>query len=78
MLALRGQLFGPEEALARGIFHELAEPDDVLPRATEVARELATAPAAVYGQTKHQLRGAAIEDMRARLAADPLLSGWVE
>lgn len=44
-----GRVFGAEEALAAGMVHSLHEPDEVLPRAYELARELirTTAPVSV-------------------------------
>jgi enoyl-CoA hydratase/carnithine racemase len=45
VLGLRADLVDPQTALALGLVDELAEPDEVLPRAMEVARELAALPA---------------------------------
>ena len=60
-----------------GVFDEVVEPDAVLPRAQELAGELAAMPADVYARTKRDLRGATIERMRAAAADDPLLARWV-
>jgi enoyl-CoA hydratase len=73
-LALRSQLGDSRAALEDGVFDELAAPDDVLPRALEVAQELAELPGATYEQTKLQLRRTAIESSAAE---DPLLAGWL-
>ena len=47
----------------------------MLPRALEVAREMAGFPAEVYERTKRGLRNGALETMRASADADPLLNG---
>lgn len=46
---LSGRTFGADEALARGLVQELLAPEDLLPRAIEIAEEIATncAPASV-------------------------------
>jgi enoyl-CoA hydratase/carnithine racemase len=44
---ISGRLIGAEEALAAGLVHSLHEPDAVLPRAYELARELITKTAPV-------------------------------
>jgi enoyl-CoA hydratase len=80
--AARVLAFGNElhdaDALARlGVFDEVVALDAVLPRAQELARELATMPADVYARTKLDLRGATIERLRAESADDPLLARWV-
>ena len=56
---------------------ELSEPGDVLPRALEVAGELAALPRSAYEPIKRQLRGDAIEAMERLAAEDPLERGWV-
>lgn len=43
----RGSVFGPEEALAGGLVRSLHEPDDLLPAAHEIAREIADNTSAV-------------------------------
>ena len=67
----------PRTCLELGVFDEVVEPDAVLPRALEIARDLATLPADVYARTKRDLRGATIERLRAAAADDPLLARWV-
>jgi len=44
-----GRIFGPEEALAGGLVRSIHEPDDLLPAANAIAREIAdnTAPVSV-------------------------------
>lgn len=54
-LTLLGETYGGEHALARGLADELAEPDEVLPRSLELARQLAAIPSAAFAHTKAQL-----------------------
>jgi enoyl-CoA hydratase/carnithine racemase len=44
---ISGRVFGAEEALAAGLVHSLHEPDDLLPKAYELAGELITRTAPV-------------------------------
>jgi enoyl-CoA hydratase len=76
-LAFGNQLHDAQTCLELGVFDEVAEPELVLPRAQEIARDLATLPADVYARTKNDLRGATIERLRAAAAEDPLLARWV-
>jgi enoyl-CoA hydratase len=76
-LAFGNALHDAKTCLALGVFDEVVEPDAVLPRAHEIARELAALPADVYARTKRDLRGATIERLRAAAADDPLLARWV-
>jgi enoyl-CoA hydratase len=78
-LALQAGLVDPPEALALGLVDELAEPESVLPRALEVAHDLASMPGAAYAITKRDLRGPVVERVRGIIEAgtDPLLAGWM-
>jgi enoyl-CoA hydratase/carnithine racemase len=79
-LVLGASLVEPEEALALGVVDELRPPDEVLPRALEVAAERAALPRASYGLVKRQLRGAPIDALERALsggAGDPALGTWV-
>lgn len=76
---LRARNTDPEGALAAGALDELCDPEALLPRALDVARELAALPRAAYGRIKRQLRGPAlarIEDCVER-GTDPLRGGWL-
>jgi enoyl-CoA hydratase len=77
-LVLRARLVDSAEAKELGVLDELVDGDPV-PRALEVAAELAALPPAAYAQIKHQLRGDTIAASRAVLAgeSDPLLRGWL-
>jgi enoyl-CoA hydratase/carnithine racemase len=55
-LILSGDPVSMEQALQIGIADELAEPDQVLPRALEVARKFAEKPAAAFAEMKKLTR----------------------
>jgi enoyl-CoA hydratase len=74
-LCLTGRVIGPEEALALGVVDELAAPQRLVDRASEVAAELAGYPA--YAQVKDQVRATARAEMEQAVAQDPLLTGWL-
>ncbi len=76
-LALGNALHDAATCLGLGAFDEVVEPDAVLPRARELAGELAAMPADVYARTKADLRGPTIERLREAAADDPLLARWV-
>jgi 2-(1,2-epoxy-1,2-dihydrophenyl)acetyl-CoA isomerase len=54
-LLLFGQPFTSERALAIGLLNELVQPDEVLTRATELARLLAAGPTAAYACVKESI-----------------------
>jgi enoyl-CoA hydratase len=74
-LCLTGRVIGPREALALGVADELAEPEQLVARACEVAATLAGY--AAYARVKDQVRAAARAEMAQAVAADPLLTGWL-
>ncbi len=74
-LVLGADLVDAKAALEAGSFDEVAEPDQVLHRATEVARALSLLPSEAYATVKQQLRQPALEAALAE--PDPLLEGWV-
>ena len=76
-LVLRSDLVDAAQCLALGVFDEVLEPTAVLPRAIELATELATFDAETYARTKHELRGEAIAALGVAAAADPLLDRWI-
>lgn len=69
----------PEDALAGGVLDELHAPEALLPRALEVASELAALPRGAYARIKQQLRGRALARIAEVIAsgADPVLDGWI-
>jgi enoyl-CoA hydratase len=79
-LALGADLVDPSQALELGLLDELQPRDEVLPRALELATELAGLPAATYATVKMQLRGPTIDALDRALssgAGDPVLGSWV-
>jgi enoyl-CoA hydratase len=76
-LAFGNQLISAEQCLRLGVFDEVLEPAAVLPRALVLAAELASFSAETYARTKHDLRGLALDRMRAAALEDPLLASWV-
>jgi enoyl-CoA hydratase len=77
LLALGNQLLPAHECLRLGVFDEVAEPDRVLPRALELASELARMPADVYERTKRELRAATLTGLAEAVRQDPLLERWI-
>ena len=73
-LVLGADLVGAEQVRAAGGFDEVCAADQVLHRATEVARGLAQLPPEAYAKVKRQLREPVVEAALAR--PDPLLEGW--
>jgi enoyl-CoA hydratase len=72
-LVYTGRTCGAEEALRRGLVHEMVAADQLLDRAHEVARQLAAIPAAVFTSTKLALR----HEVAARLRNDRTLGDVV-
>jgi enoyl-CoA hydratase len=67
----------PERALALGMVDELAEPEELMPRAVELAAQLAARSPESYRLAKVQLHRAANEAMAATAAGDTaVLAGW--
>jgi enoyl-CoA hydratase len=60
-LIYTGRTLPPREALAAGLVDEVVAPEDLLPRAQEIARQLARIPPPVYRLTKQALRAPAVE-----------------
>jgi len=69
-LMLRAGLVDAAAALADGVFDEQVEDDAVIPRALEVASEMAALPAAAYARTKRDLRGNVLDELRTAVATD--------
>ena len=77
ILVLGNRLVSAEECVRLGAFDEAVEPEAVIDRAVEIARELAELPADVYARTKAELRAETLANLRAAADADPLLQSWV-
>jgi enoyl-CoA hydratase len=69
-ILLTGRTFSPDEALRQGLVDELAEPEGLAGRASEVARQLASIPADAFRMTKMQLRQPSIDRADAHAMAD--------
>jgi enoyl-CoA hydratase len=66
---LSGATFVPEDALARGLIDEIAEPDALLDRAVAAAERLAALSPAAFAMTKRQLR-AGVRERVAQAGGD--------
>jgi enoyl-CoA hydratase/carnithine racemase len=73
VLALSGRLVDAADCARLGVVDEVVAPDAVLDRALAVARELAALDRDTYARTKAQLRGDALERLRAASVSDPML-----
>lgn len=69
-LLLPGKVVEATTAVEVGFADELAEPGEVLTRATTKARELASLPSEAYATTKRRLRGSTIRGVLAGLGDD--------
>ncbi len=78
LLALGSELTDARECERLGVFDEVLDADDVLSRSLHLAERLAKLPPEVYARTKRDLRGPALEQMRAAVEDDPLLAAWVQ
>jgi enoyl-CoA hydratase len=78
LLALGSELTDAAECERLGVFDEVHDAADVLPRALHLAERLAKLPPEVYARTKRDLRGPALEQIRAAVEDDPLLAAWVQ
>ena len=72
-LVFTGRTCAPDEALRRGLVHEVVPPDELLARAIDVARQFAGVPREVFAATKHAMRAEAL----ARLQNDRTLGDVV-
>ncbi|HTZ86368.1 MAG TPA: enoyl-CoA hydratase/isomerase family protein, partial [Solirubrobacteraceae bacterium] len=77
LLALGSELTDAHECERLGVFDEVLDGEDVLPRALHHAMRLAAMPPEVYARTKRDLREPTLQWMRAAVEQDPLLSAWV-
>jgi enoyl-CoA hydratase/carnithine racemase len=79
VLALGADLVEQPRALELGLLDELAEPDDLLDRALELAAGYGALPRGVYARVQDQVRGDTARALREALdrGADPMLSGWL-
>jgi enoyl-CoA hydratase len=78
LLGLGNQLYDAETCRQLGAFDEVVAPDAVVPRALELAAEMAAMPAGVYELTKRELRIDTTRRLRELAEGDPLLGQWVK
>jgi enoyl-CoA hydratase len=77
-LIYTGRTLQPQEALSAGLVDEVVQPDELLARAQEIARQLASIPPEVYRLTKQYLRAEALErlDRTSELYDQSALEVW--
>lgn len=74
---LRSEVVDRDQALALRWIDEVEWPDELLPRAVDLATELASRPADVYAATKERLHRPAVAAMSASAPDDDaVLAGW--
>ena len=76
-LVLSNELIDGAEALRLGVFDEALEPDQVLPRALELAAGAAAFPTDIYADTKRELRSETLAGIAAAVETEPLLKRWL-
>lgn len=76
-LVLSNQLIDGPEALRLRLFDEAVDPGAVLPRALELATEMAAFPADVYAPTKAELRSRSLNAIKTAVESEPLLERWL-
>jgi len=78
-MALTARNSSPRDALSMGVLDELQPPELLLPRAIEVAQEMAALPHSVYGRIKRDLRGAALSRIKDAISngKEPMLDSWL-
>jgi enoyl-CoA hydratase/carnithine racemase len=78
-LVLDAELIDPPTALEWGLVDELVAPEEVLPRAFEVAEELARLPGGAYARIKEQLRAETIAAVNriVQESDDPMIDAWL-
>ena len=76
---LRAETVGPEQALATGMVQEVVAAEELLPRAMDLATELAARSPEAYRLAKTQLHGPANAAMEGTSAEDDaaVLEGWI-
>jgi enoyl-CoA hydratase len=77
-VVLRAETVGPEQAVALGMVHEVVDGGGLLPRALDLAAELAARSPEAYRLAKTQLHGPANAAIEATTADEDaaVLAGW--
>lgn len=78
-MVLTARNSSPRESLAMGVLDELQPPELLLPRAIEVAQEMAALPHSIYGRIKRELRRAALARIEDAISnrKEPMLDSWL-
>ena len=78
-MVLTARNSSPRESLAMGVLDELQPPERLLPRAIEVAQEMAALPHSIYGRIKRELRRAALARIEDAISnrKEPMLESWL-
>ena len=78
-MVLTARNSSPRDALSMGVLDELQPPELLLPRAMEVAQEMAALPHSIYGRIKRELRGAALARIEDAISnrKEPMLDSWL-
>ena len=64
IVALGGRMYSAEEGKALGLIDEVCAPDAILPRAQEIAAEMASRDAVAYAAIKKLLREPIIDEIK--------------
>lgn len=78
-MVLTARNWSPRDAVSMGVLDELQPPELLLPRAIEVAQEIAALPRSVYARIKRELRGAALARIEDAIGNknEPMLESWL-
>lgn len=78
-MVLTARNSSPRESLSMGVLDELQPPELLLPRAIEVAQEMAALPHSVYGRIKRELRREALAKIKDAMSngKEPMLDSWL-
>jgi enoyl-CoA hydratase len=78
-MVLTARNYNSREALARGVLDELQPGEHLLPRAIEVAREMAALPRSTYRRIKNSLRSQALALIHDAInnRNEPMLGSWL-
>jgi enoyl-CoA hydratase len=78
-MVLTARNSSPDEALSMGVLDELEPRGQLLPRAIEVAQEMAGLPHTVYARIKRTLRGPALARIDDAIGnrKEPMLESWL-
>jgi enoyl-CoA hydratase len=75
-IAIEGTLFGPRDALALGLVHEVAPEADLIARATAKAQIFASRPPAAVAQVKRALRAPSLDTIARTAEAE--VTRWLD